>query len=297
MVSLEELEKVAKETLEALGTHEPMIYLDFHGKLVSYLLFIHRKEEALKYFRELITKEEIPQYWTVTESWISRTRGLSPSQDINRKEMLMISEYNGTTMETKKILLPFERKFKEEELMEASERIRDELLERGMELPKVTPEDMKDPKMRRILTDIHPDGSWGGDIVWGQKEAFSIGLNQGDAHWADRWDFYREDICVEIDEKMEKKRIADLVKEMQEMDLTDMVKFAEEMWRRVEGQGIELPPVPSEYEIRQTLIRMAESGNLIKIEDEPVDIHEAVREMKDSDPNIPASQIHAMGDE
>jgi len=293
---IEELEKMAKQTLETLGTHEPMIYLDFHGKLVSYLLFMQRKEAALKYFRELITKENIPQYWTVTESWVSKTRGLAPCMDINRKEMLMISEYNGTTMETKKILLPFERNFKEEELIEVSEKIREHARNEGIELPKVTPEDMKDPKMLRILKDMNPDGYWSGEVVWGPKEEFSIGLSQGEAQWADRWDFYREDICGEVDEKMEKKRIADLVKEMKELDLTELMRFADEVRHRMWKRGIELPPVPPENEIREILIRMAESGNLIKME-EPVDIHEAVKEIKDSDPNIPASQIHALGDE
>jgi hypothetical protein len=66
-------------------------------------------------------------------------------------------------------------------------------------------------------------------------------------------------------------------KKMQELDLTDFYRFAERMRNGLMERGIELPPIPPEDEVRQILIRMAESGNLIKMS-EPVDIHKAIKD-------------------
>jgi len=298
MSLFEELEKNARKTLEDIGNHVPMIYMDKKGVLISYLLIFdqYTKAQAMRHFREMVTKENIPIYWTVTESWISQTRGILPEDDVNRREMLIISEYDGETMENRKILLPFEREFDVEELLAMSERQRELALNNGFELPKLTQDDLKDPEMRNILHSINPDKNWAGKIAWGQKEAFTIGLDSGEIHWVDRWDFYREDISAEIDEKMEKQRIEELVKEIREMDLTEGLRFAERMRDAIMSDGIELPPIPPEDVMREILIEMAESGSLIKIEG-PVDIHEAVKQMKESDPNISSDHIHAMGDE
>jgi hypothetical protein len=256
----------------------------------------YTKEEALRHFREMVTKEDIKIYWTVNESWVSQTRGIAPSEDMNRREMLMISEYNGDTMENRKVLLPYERKFDEEELLAMSERVREVVTSEGIELPELTKDDLKDPLMVKVLRRLNPDEGWAGKIVWGQKEAFTIGLDSGEINWVDRWDFYREDISEEMDTKQEKQRIEEIVKEIEELDLKPFVRFAERITEQLTERGIELPPVPPEDEIRQILIRMAESGNLIKMA-EPVDIHEMVKEIKESDPNISSEHIHAMGDE
>jgi hypothetical protein len=296
MSLLNKLETSAKKTLEDLGTHEPMIYMNKNGTLISYMLVFNpaTKGQALKHFREMVTNEKIPIYWTVTESWASSTAGLRPEADLNRKEMLMISEYNGETMENRKILLPFERKFDDEELMEISERIREKF--KSMDLPKLELDDLKDPIIMKTIRMYGWENDWAGKILWGQKEAFSIGLDSGDAKWIDRWDFYREDISEEMGEKFEKNRIERMVQEVKELDLTDFMEFANRVRTKLVERGLEMPPVPPEDEIRQILIHMAESGCLIKLE-EPVDIHEMVKEIKDADPNIPASQIHAMGEE
>jgi hypothetical protein len=227
---LDELEMKAKETLETLGNQVPMIYLDVNGRLKPcFLVFSDRysKERALQTFRERIAKENIQRYWTVMETWVSQTKGISPHEDINRKEMIMISEYNGETMENKKVLLPFERQFDDEELLKVSERIREMSRNEGYELPLVTKEDLKDPMMMKILRQLNEDGDWAGKIVWGCKEAFAVGGIDG--VWVDRWNFYMEDVSKEMDEKMEKQRIEALVKEMQELDLTDFYRFAERM--------------------------------------------------------------------
>jgi hypothetical protein len=298
MSLLNELETNAKKTLEDLGTHEPMIYMNKNGTLVSYFLVFNpaTKGQALKHFREMVTNEKIPIYWTVTESWVSKTAGLRPEDDLNRKEMLIISEYNGETMENRKILVPFERKFDDEELLAMSERIREKFKNLGTELPQLELNDLKDPIIMKTIRMYGWENDWAGKIIWGPKEAFSIGLDSGDAKWIDRWDFYREDISGEMEEKFEKRRIEHMVQEVKELDLTDFMKFANEVRNQLVDRGIEMPPIPPEDEIRQILIHMAESGCLIKLE-ESVDIHEMVKDINDADPNIPASQIHAMGDE
>jgi hypothetical protein len=92
--------------------------------------------------------------------------------------------------------------------------------------------------------------------------------------------------------KAEKERIDDLVKEMKQLDLTDFYRFAEKMRDAMIQRGIEIPPIPPEDEIRQILIRMAESGNLVKMSEESTDIHEMVKEIKESDPRISPEHIH-----
>jgi hypothetical protein len=160
-------------------------------------------------------------------------------------------------------------------VLKVSERIREMSRNEGYELPLVTKEDLKDPMMMKILRQLNEDGDWAGKIVWGCKEAFAVGGIDG--VWVDRWNFYMEDVSKEMDEKMEKQRIEALVKEMQELDLTDFYRFAERMRNGLMERGIELPPIPPEDEVRQILIRMAESGNLIKMS-EPVDIHKAIKD-------------------
>lgn len=294
------LEQQSKKEMEDIGSHEPMIYIDKNGKLVPYYLVLtspHGKEKALRTFREMVTKEGIKRYWTVTEAWVSNTRGLAPSMSLNKREMLMISEYDAETMENRRMLLPFERKFDDNELLRLSEEIRKMERQRGIELPELSAEDLKDPKMLRILTSLHPDRAWSGTIVWGEKESFTIGPSHGEFTWVDRWNFFMEDTSEEIGAKDEQKRIEDLIKEIKELDLSVFMNFAHQFREQLQRRGIEIPPVPPEEDIRQILIRLAESGSLVKINDEPINLHEMVKEIKDADSTIPASQIHAMGDE
>jgi hypothetical protein len=298
---LDTLEERSKKELEDIGSHEPMIYMDKNGELVPYMLVIssyESKEAALRNFREMVTRENIPRYWTVTQSWVSATRGILPMQDMNRREMLLIVEYDGNTMECKRVMLPFDRKFDSVELLKLSEKIRKMDLERGIELPKLKLEDFRDPTVRRALSLLHPDRILAGEIAWESKEAFTMSMIDQPAGFTfmDRWNFYMEDTSAEVGAKSEEQRIESLVKEMQEADLTEVMEFVQLFREEMLREGYDVPPLPSEDEVRQIFIRLAESGALIKMEG-PADLHGFAKRLEENDPRIPPDHIHSRGDE
>jgi len=277
-----------------------MIYMLKNEELVPYVVKIHStagKERALKHFRDMVQNEDIKRYWTVMESWVSSTRGLAPHEDINRRELLIISEYDWERMENAKVLLPYRRRFSDDELLKLAEHIRQEDMKRGILLPEVTKDSLKDPQMLNILTNFHPDQSWGGTIEWETEEQFTIG-STGDVQWMDRWNFYLEDNSGELYLKGEEARIAEIVKEIKEMDMTEIMQFTEQMSEAMRRDGVDyIPPVPPVEEVRQILIRIAESGCLVKMSQEPADVHKMAQEIREADPNIPQENIHAKGEE
>ncbi|GAG88057.1 unnamed protein product, partial [marine sediment metagenome] len=110
---IEDIVKTAKSVMESTGKH-PLSIIINKGKKSKGMIFTGVDKEKVKdLLRNLITKEKIEIYWLVAVSWIKTGNVfVRPSQDPNRKEALIISEYNGNTMETKRIFFMFERKEK-----------------------------------------------------------------------------------------------------------------------------------------------------------------------------------------
>lgn len=111
-MNIEFLEKTAKEIVGRGGQHVPMIFVKTKDKTLSvYGLKFRNTEEKEKMcnaFRKKVMKEKISQYFVVMEGWLSSNIHVMPSKDINRKEILIISEFN-ESMERKVIIIPFTR--------------------------------------------------------------------------------------------------------------------------------------------------------------------------------------------
>ena len=68
------------------------------------------KEMQLNMMRKKINDENIIKYWTIMEGWIGSDPFIRPSRDFERKEALIILEFDKKTMMTKFVMIPFEKK-------------------------------------------------------------------------------------------------------------------------------------------------------------------------------------------
>jgi hypothetical protein len=100
-ITLEWIEKKAKEVLEVKGSHQPQLMgVKPNGEIVIALLMFRNneeKEQIRQVTRHLIEKENITHYFTIMESWLSQQDGsmpyVQPSKRVDRKEALVIIEF------------------------------------------------------------------------------------------------------------------------------------------------------------------------------------------------------------
>jgi len=110
---LDMLKKRSVDIVNMGQQHAPMMFVKGANKQITIIL-LHfendkEKETMLKNIRDLISKGEVKKYWIVMESWVSDNPFILPRNDPNRKEAIMISEYEKDVIKTKKIIMPFKR--------------------------------------------------------------------------------------------------------------------------------------------------------------------------------------------
>lgn len=102
----------AKEIVSSGQQHQPMLFIK-SGKEITIATLIFEnydeKERILKNVRKSITDGNIKKYWIVMEAWTGDNPFILPSRDAERKEALIISEYEKGEIRGKQIHLPFDR--------------------------------------------------------------------------------------------------------------------------------------------------------------------------------------------
>jgi len=68
------------------------------------------KEMQLNIMRKKINEENIIKYWAIMEGWVGSNPFILPSRDFERKEAIIILEFDKKTMMTKLVMIPFEKK-------------------------------------------------------------------------------------------------------------------------------------------------------------------------------------------
>lgn len=113
-MNLKLIESTAKESLEKQGHHAPMIIAMKPDKCID-MIILHfstdkEKDMQLNMMRKKINKENIIKYWAIMEGWVGSDPFIRPSRDFERREAIIILEFDKKTMITKFVMLPFERK-------------------------------------------------------------------------------------------------------------------------------------------------------------------------------------------
>ncbi len=98
-MNIKKIEEIAVDVMEKNKRHTPQIMLiDKKTKNITCMLIYFdnedEKDNNLKVIREKIHKDKIEQYFVVVESWIGQNPYIQPSKDPNKKEALIIMEYN-----------------------------------------------------------------------------------------------------------------------------------------------------------------------------------------------------------
>lgn len=105
MKTIEDIEKQAKELVEdncfipMLLTEDTLVRLGFTNDA--------GKEYIRQKARKLIQEKQIKKYWTAFMAWFSSSNPfVRPKYNWDRRDGLMISEYDGITMKNKAIFIP-----------------------------------------------------------------------------------------------------------------------------------------------------------------------------------------------
>ena len=107
---------IAKDTLVSIGSHSPQfIGVGKDGAVMSSLIFSGDRERdiAIEAVRALVKLHDIRRYWIIIEAWKSEVKYgekiyRRASQDIDRKECLMISEFS-SDMKNFNVCIPFKK--------------------------------------------------------------------------------------------------------------------------------------------------------------------------------------------
>lgn len=98
----DDIVNTAKQIMSVNGKHLPQAIIEANdGNLIMCMMDFsddESKEASLRYLREFIHKGNIKRYFFVTEAWLSEVNPKNKmyrraSRDVDRKEVLMISEY------------------------------------------------------------------------------------------------------------------------------------------------------------------------------------------------------------
>lgn len=96
----------------------------------------------------------------------------------------------------------------------------------------------------------------GKKIIW--KERVVLEGNGKKEGFYSAWNFYKEDICEDIDDLREKSRIADVVRRVKQTDMSDEIKLLREIWKKDKGKDIEL----TDEEIKEQFIKAIKKGGV-----------------------------------
>ena len=112
--NLDFVEKQAKMVMEREGEHQPFAILSNESNIYFYpMTFSGNREKQItkKMLREFVQEKKIERYWIIMESWLSCNLHVGKaSRDINRKEVLCISEFSiGENINGKMVTILFER--------------------------------------------------------------------------------------------------------------------------------------------------------------------------------------------
>jgi hypothetical protein len=110
-MNIEEIENIAKKIMEESGSHTAQIMLDIGNAYEIMVLCFRDTEEKIKMcksIRELVNARNISRYFFITEGWISGNPAIMPSDDPNRKEGLIIQEFN-RNLKNKAVINVFDR--------------------------------------------------------------------------------------------------------------------------------------------------------------------------------------------
>ena len=96
----------------------------------------------------------------------------------------------------------------------------------------------------------------GKKIIW--KERVLLEGNSKKGGFQSTWNFFKEDIGKELDDKREKARIADIVKRVEQADMSEEIKLLREMWKEENGKDMEL----TDDEIKKQFINAIKEGHM-----------------------------------
>jgi hypothetical protein len=110
-VQIEDIEKQAKLCLEETGEHKPQLMIE-NGKVVEIMLLIfetnEEKDVMYKAMRKHIDTIQCSRYFVIMEGWAGNSSNIPPSKQPNKKEVLIISEFQ-RNMKNKIIINYFTR--------------------------------------------------------------------------------------------------------------------------------------------------------------------------------------------
>lgn len=98
-MDLKKAEEVAKDVMMKNGRHAPqVIFIDEAKKDVHVMLLTFtndkEKQKMLDEMREFCSRRQIPRYFVIMEMWMGKNMYVRPSQDPERKQGVLVTEYN-----------------------------------------------------------------------------------------------------------------------------------------------------------------------------------------------------------
>lgn len=107
MKTITDVIKISKELTEK----EMMGTILFVGDTAIDICFkdSEQKEALRQIARKLIHDKQIKKYWFASVAWMSKNLFVAPSNDPNRTEVLIVTEYDGVSLTSKMIVFPFEK--------------------------------------------------------------------------------------------------------------------------------------------------------------------------------------------
>jgi hypothetical protein len=94
-LSVEEIEKVAKDVMDSSGSHSPQLMLETKEGVQCYVLIFEaddEKEKMCEMMRYRVNSLGIDRYWIVMETWLGGNPFVRPSMDKDRVEALLVQE-------------------------------------------------------------------------------------------------------------------------------------------------------------------------------------------------------------
>lgn len=126
-MDINQIETIAKQVVEHNGGHSPQAMFvkeDIHKKRSMEIVVFEGldmgnekiKSKAIDLIRKRVSVGDVPTYYTIFEGWMSKKMGTRPSLDKDRREAIVISQYN-KDITGKTIILPFDRDDKNKKII------------------------------------------------------------------------------------------------------------------------------------------------------------------------------------
>ena len=104
----------AKMIINSGQTYAPLMFVKKGDNEIAIikLKFANQEEKdrLINKLRNIITNSNVQKYWIMMEAWIGSNPFILPRYDIERKEVVVITEYDKDQIETRRVQLEFDRK-------------------------------------------------------------------------------------------------------------------------------------------------------------------------------------------